>query len=55
MDEHRTQPQTIPLLATVGPTEHGRFADLEEIKSEDASAIQVPIDANDLADEVSRT
>jgi acyl-CoA synthetase (AMP-forming)/AMP-acid ligase II len=41
---------SLAVVATVGPSEHGRFADLEDVKSEDASAIQVPIDATDLAD-----
>jgi acyl-CoA synthetase (AMP-forming)/AMP-acid ligase II len=41
---------SLAVVATVGPSEHGRFTDLEDVKSEDASAIQVPIDATDLAD-----
>ena len=41
---------SLAVVATVGPSEHGRFADLEEVKSEDADAIQVPIDDDDLAD-----
>jgi acyl-CoA synthetase (AMP-forming)/AMP-acid ligase II len=41
---------SLAVVATVGPTEHGRFADLEDIKSEDTSEIQVPVDAIDLAD-----
>jgi acyl-CoA synthetase (AMP-forming)/AMP-acid ligase II len=41
---------SLAVVATVGPSEHGRFADLEDVKSEDASAIQVPIEATDLAD-----
>jgi acyl-CoA synthetase (AMP-forming)/AMP-acid ligase II len=38
------------VVGTVGPSERGRFADLEDVKGEDASAIQVPVDATDLAD-----
>jgi acyl-CoA synthetase (AMP-forming)/AMP-acid ligase II len=41
---------SLAVVATVGPSEHGRFADLEDVKSEDASAIQIPVDATDLAD-----
>jgi acyl-CoA synthetase (AMP-forming)/AMP-acid ligase II len=41
---------SLAVVASVGPAEHGRFADLEDIKSEDTSAIQVPVDAIDLAD-----
>ncbi len=41
---------SLSVVATVGPSERGRFADLEDVKSEDASAIQVPVDAPDLAD-----
>ncbi|MGA9360745.1 MAG: AMP-binding protein [Mycobacterium sp.] len=41
---------SLAVVAAVGPAEHGRFADLEDIKSEDTSAIQVPVDATDLAD-----
>ena len=41
---------SLAVVATVGPTEHARFADLEDIKSEDTSEIQVPVDAIDLAD-----
>jgi acyl-CoA synthetase (AMP-forming)/AMP-acid ligase II len=41
---------SLAVVATVGPSEHGRFTDLEEVKSEDAAAIQVPIDETDLAD-----
>jgi acyl-CoA synthetase (AMP-forming)/AMP-acid ligase II len=41
---------SLALVATVGPSEPGRFTDLEDVKSEDASAIQVPVDATDLAD-----
>src|ERR1700758_684838 len=40
---------SLALVATVGPAEPGRFTDLEAVKSEDASAIQVPVDATDLA------
>jgi acyl-CoA synthetase (AMP-forming)/AMP-acid ligase II len=41
---------SLAVVATVGPSEPGRFADLEDIKSEDTSEIQVPVDATDLAD-----
>jgi acyl-CoA synthetase (AMP-forming)/AMP-acid ligase II len=41
---------SLALVATVGPPEHSRFTDLEDVKSEDASAIRVPVDATDLAD-----
>ena len=41
---------SLTVVATVGPSQHGRFADLEDVKSEDAAAIQVPIDETDLAD-----
>src|SRR6202008_1514040 len=41
---------SLAVVATVGPSEHGRVADLEDVKSADAAAIQVPIDATDLAD-----
>jgi acyl-CoA synthetase (AMP-forming)/AMP-acid ligase II len=41
---------SLVLVATVGPSERGRFPDLEDVKGEDASAIQVPIDDTDLAD-----
>ncbi len=40
---------SLAVVATVGPS-HGRFADLEDVKSADATAIQVPIDETDLAD-----
>ena len=41
---------SLAVVATVGSSEHGRFADLEDLKSEDVAAIQVPIDESDLAD-----
>lgn len=41
---------SLAVVATVGASRYGRFADLEELKSEDAGAIQVPIDESDLAD-----
>ena len=41
---------SLAVVATVGSSERGRFADLEDVKSEDAAAIQVPLDENDLAD-----
>ncbi len=41
---------SLAVVATVGPSEHGRFVDLEDVKSRDATAIQVPIDETDLAD-----
>jgi acyl-CoA synthetase (AMP-forming)/AMP-acid ligase II len=41
---------SLAVVATVGPSEHGRFTDLEDVKSDDTAAIQVPIDETDLAD-----
>jgi fatty-acyl-CoA synthase len=41
---------SLAVVATVGPSEHGRFTDLEDVKSEDTAIIQVPIDDTDLAD-----
>ena len=41
---------SLAVVATVGRSGQGRFADLEDVKSEDTSAIQVPIDETDLAD-----
>jgi acyl-CoA synthetase (AMP-forming)/AMP-acid ligase II len=40
---------SLTVVATVGPS-HGRFPDLEDVKSADATAIQVPLDETDLAD-----
>jgi acyl-CoA synthetase (AMP-forming)/AMP-acid ligase II len=40
---------SLTVVATVGPS-HGRFPDLEDVKSDDATAIQVPLDETDLAD-----
>jgi hypothetical protein len=44
----------LAVVATVGPSEHGRFADLEDVKSEDTAAIQVPLDETDLASALPR-
>jgi acyl-CoA synthetase (AMP-forming)/AMP-acid ligase II len=41
---------SLAVVATVGPSEQGRFADLEDVKSDDTAPIQVPLDENDLAD-----
>jgi acyl-CoA synthetase (AMP-forming)/AMP-acid ligase II len=41
---------SLAVVATVGPSQHGRFVDLEEVKSQDVAAIQVSIDETDLAD-----
>jgi acyl-CoA synthetase (AMP-forming)/AMP-acid ligase II len=40
---------SLTVVATVGPS-HGQFPDLEDVKSADATAIQVPLDETDLAD-----
>jgi acyl-CoA synthetase (AMP-forming)/AMP-acid ligase II len=40
---------SLTVVATVGPS-HGRFPDLEDVKSADATAIQIPLDETDLAD-----
>lgn len=41
---------SLAVVATVGGSAHDRFVDLEELKSDDAEAIQEPIDETDLAD-----
>jgi fatty-acyl-CoA synthase len=41
---------SLTLVATVGRSGHGRFTDLEHVKSDDTAPIQVPIDGRDLAD-----
>jgi acyl-CoA synthetase (AMP-forming)/AMP-acid ligase II len=41
---------SLTVVATVGESAHDRFADLEEVKSDDTAAIQEPIGETDLAD-----
>src|SRR6202034_416236 len=41
---------SLSVVATVGSSEPGRFAHLEDVRSSNDAAIQVPLDEHDLAD-----